>query len=180
MVELSEITTAYYMIAATGVLVAAVYYIMNLRNTEKSRKRDWIFQQLNINRREHYKIFLDVTMMTDWDTLEDFTRKYNKWSNPEAIANLLYLISHYNSLGILLKDGIIEVDELYNLYAPSSIVSIYENFLPYLMQFEHEYMSGFKYLYDLTKRRYPGKKWSRLTRSLEEQLENYRSRELIQ
>jgi hypothetical protein len=47
----------------------------------------------------------------------------------------LYIMDHYNSLGILLKDGIIEAGELFKIYAPSSVVSIYEKFLPYLSIF---------------------------------------------
>ena len=38
MVELAEIQAAYYIVAATGVLVAATYYILNLRETNKNRR----------------------------------------------------------------------------------------------------------------------------------------------
>jgi hypothetical protein len=33
MVDLSEIQAAYYMVAVTGVLVAAIYYVLNMRAT---------------------------------------------------------------------------------------------------------------------------------------------------
>jgi hypothetical protein len=35
MVDLAEIQAAYYMVAATGVLVAAIYYVMNLHKPEE-------------------------------------------------------------------------------------------------------------------------------------------------
>ena len=35
MVDMAQIQTAYYMVAATGVLVAAVYYVMTLRTTQR-------------------------------------------------------------------------------------------------------------------------------------------------
>ena len=38
MVDLAEIQAAYYMVAATGVLVAAAYYVMNINNLQKSQK----------------------------------------------------------------------------------------------------------------------------------------------
>ena len=38
MVELAEIQAVYYMVAATGVLVAAVFYMFNLRETMRNRK----------------------------------------------------------------------------------------------------------------------------------------------
>jgi hypothetical protein len=40
MVELFEIQSAYYMVAATGVLVAAIYYIMNMRYNMKAREME--------------------------------------------------------------------------------------------------------------------------------------------
>ena len=39
MVDLAEIQAAYYMVAATGVLVAAVYYILNIRTTQRNMKQ---------------------------------------------------------------------------------------------------------------------------------------------
>jgi hypothetical protein len=39
---LAEIQAAYYMVAATGVLVAAVFYILNLQT---QRKNTWINQE---------------------------------------------------------------------------------------------------------------------------------------
>jgi hypothetical protein len=38
MVDLAEIQAAYYMVAATGVLVAAIYYIQNMREAERNKK----------------------------------------------------------------------------------------------------------------------------------------------
>ena len=38
MVELAEIQAAYYMVAATGVLVAAIYYVFNMRATLQTRQ----------------------------------------------------------------------------------------------------------------------------------------------
>jgi len=38
MVDLAEIQAAYYMVAATGVLVAAIYYMMTLRTTQRNMK----------------------------------------------------------------------------------------------------------------------------------------------
>lgn len=38
MVELAEIQVAYYMVAATGVLIAAAYYVLNMRATLQTRQ----------------------------------------------------------------------------------------------------------------------------------------------
>ena len=39
MVDLAEIQAAYYMVAATGVLVAAIYYVYNMRAAERNKNR---------------------------------------------------------------------------------------------------------------------------------------------
>jgi hypothetical protein len=44
MVDLAEIQAAYYMVAATGVLVAAIYYVLNLRNTIDNRKAQLLME----------------------------------------------------------------------------------------------------------------------------------------
>lgn len=36
MVSVEEIQVAYYMVAATGVLIAAVFYILNLRISQRN------------------------------------------------------------------------------------------------------------------------------------------------
>jgi hypothetical protein len=36
LVDLAEIQAAYYMVAATGVLVAAIYYVYNMRISQKN------------------------------------------------------------------------------------------------------------------------------------------------
>jgi len=40
MVSFEEIQTAYYMVAATGVLVAVIYYIINLRYNMKEKEME--------------------------------------------------------------------------------------------------------------------------------------------
>ena len=39
MVSFEEIQTAYYMVAATGVLIAAIYYVYNIRVTQGNMKQ---------------------------------------------------------------------------------------------------------------------------------------------
>jgi hypothetical protein len=48
MVELTEIQAAYYMVVATGVLVEAAYYVMNVRT--KQRKHE-----LKMNQEPHVR-----------------------------------------------------------------------------------------------------------------------------
>jgi len=172
MVSFEEIQAAYYMVAATGVLVAAAYYVQNLRLNERIRRRDMVFQRLNVNMIQWYNILYDVLRMVDWETLEDFRKKYDRWSNPEAMAKMMYIFNHYNSLGILVRNGIVDALEVYQLYAPSTIINLYNKFRPFLDTFPHEYMSGFRFLADDARKRYPEEGLFGLTRSLEERVDH--------
>jgi len=48
MVDLVEIQAAYYMVAATGVLVAAGYYVLNMRTQTRTREAQLFMQSFNI------------------------------------------------------------------------------------------------------------------------------------
>ena len=52
MVDLPEIQTAYYMIAAIGVLVAAIYYVYNMRATRRTQELALKSQQQNLETRQ--------------------------------------------------------------------------------------------------------------------------------
>jgi len=82
MVSIEEIQAAYYMVAATGVLVAAAYYIYNTRInqrmmkvTQDSRKAEVTNNILNnLQSLESWKAFFDV-MNLEWKDFEDFAKK---------------------------------------------------------------------------------------------------------
>ena len=98
MVELAEIQVAYYMVAATGVLVAAVYYIYNMRINQRAMKTTLETRQAQcmsqisdeINSLENWKIVWELFSMqwTDW---EDFEKRYGLTGNPEAAARRMSL-----------------------------------------------------------------------------------------
>ena len=48
MVELATLQAVSYIIGSLGVFVAAVYYVFNIRNIEKMRRRDMVFQRASI------------------------------------------------------------------------------------------------------------------------------------
>ena len=174
MVDIALLQSVSYIAGALGVCVAAFYYVSMIRNIEKSRRRDVVFQKLNVNMLDYYKTFFEVMKMVDWDTFEEFEKKYSYWDNHEARAKIQYVLNHYNGLGILIREGIVDADEIYKQYSVSSIVEIYEKFKPYLDRYKQEYMKDFRFLYSETKRRYPNVSTPGLARSKEETLERAR------
>jgi len=68
MVDLTEIQAAYYMVAATGVIVAAIYYVYNMRinqrgmKTNLETKQSQFMSQISdeINSVENWKIVWEL------------------------------------------------------------------------------------------------------------------------
>ena len=59
-----------------GLTASIFYYAMVLRNTNKSRLRDVIFQRAQVYSSYYTESFAATRNMTDWDTVEEFKAKY--------------------------------------------------------------------------------------------------------
>ena len=115
MVDLVVLQSLSYVAAAIGVLVAAVFYIMNLRETTKNRRITFtnsVMQQLFSE--EGVRRELDCYTM-QWTDFEDFKRKYDALVNPESYSKRVSLWLMYDSLGYLYKSGLIDLDTVANV-----------------------------------------------------------------
>ena len=114
MAELVEIQFAYYMLAATGVLVAAIYYIISLRYNMKAREmeiaRYFTSEYLTDQGMQRFAIVMTMA----WKDPEDFWAKYGR-SNPEMFGKWVSLFFNYEIVGILLKNKVVEAEILYAL-----------------------------------------------------------------
>ena len=80
MVSFEEIQTAYYMVAATGVLIAAIFYVHNLRETAKNRRVTLTTSLMQpVLTKEGMRDF--ELNSIDWSDLEDL--KYDSRVNPD-------------------------------------------------------------------------------------------------
>ena len=128
MVDLAEIQAVYYMVAATGVLVAAVYYILNLRVSQRNQeltlkaleqsakaqqqtletRQAQIF--LNVNDRIQSQEFLSAwtkVIRTPWATWEEYSRLYHDDKEFRDAEQLVQGI--YESLGVLVREGLLPI-----------------------------------------------------------------------
>jgi hypothetical protein len=118
MVDLAEIQAAYYMVAATGVLVAAVYYILNIRAAERNRKIQLstsITEKLGS--KEFLRDFVELSNL-DWRDPEAFAKKYDSSINSdisnENWAKRWHLWATYENLGYLLRNKLVDLEIVYN------------------------------------------------------------------
>jgi len=121
-VDLAEIQAAYYMVAATGVLVAAAYYVMTLRTTQKTLKANLetrqtqLFMQIyqQMSEEKFGKNYVDFMNMS-WKDYDEFERKYGSDEHPENYAmrwNLWYI---GDGIGYILRRGLIDLETVTNL-----------------------------------------------------------------
>ena len=76
MVTIVEIQTAYYMVAATGVLAAAIYYILNLRYNKKAREMEVCYMFMHDHTSEQGIAKFATIMSMEWKDHDDFMKKY--------------------------------------------------------------------------------------------------------
>ena len=121
MVDLVEIQAAYYMVAATGVLVAAGYYVLNMRATLQTRQAQLLFSlQKDMTDYQGWLRFREMSYMK-WESYEDFENKYGSDSNPSSYAMRVSYWVWCNNLGVMLKRKLIDEGDTYDSFGAGFI-----------------------------------------------------------
>jgi hypothetical protein len=168
MVELAEIQTIYYMVAATGVLVAAVFYILNLRAQQENMKQTLATRKAQIlsdielfaSSLPPNKTFTQVVYQQQFKTYEEWLRKYSAPVDPESYSNLLAAHAQTNYMGGLVYEGITDLDHLLRITPPLWIMLIWERISPVILEWRSIYKDPFmgfytEYLYNEIRKKYP-------------------------
>ncbi len=124
MVTIEEIQAAYYMVAATGVLVAATYYVMNMKATLQTRQAQ-LFMHLydRMSQPELSAIINNIRYNLKWSDPEDFWRKYGAETNIDEYSRIASAGNYFKGIGVLLKKGLIDKMFIYDLL--SSPLKVY-------------------------------------------------------
>jgi hypothetical protein len=141
MVTIEEIQAAYYMVAATGVLVAAIFYILNLRTqqenlkeTTRNRRATFTYNIMQpFTTKEFAKDWLNLLAMR-WEDFEDFQKKYDSRVNPNNFALRLSYWNLCDSVGYQYRSGLIDIDTVYNVYG-NWISLIWRKFEPVIKEY---------------------------------------------
>ena len=110
-----EIT--YQMVLSTlqtvGLLVGIYYYIMTLNNTRQNRRITLTTTVLQPFMTEEGQIKIRELIAMEWSSLDDFKSKYDHLVNPENAAKRLALWNRCETIGILYRDGLLDLKILY-------------------------------------------------------------------
>ena len=147
MVELAEIQAAYYMVAATGVLIAAAYYIITLRSSRKAQqmalesRNAQFFMQLysSIQDEEMLRIsWNDMIGARDWNTFEEWWNKHGPDSNIEYFAKWLRTVILYEVFGVLVKRGFLDISLVDDMVSGPTLMS-WEVYKPIITGIREKY-----------------------------------------
>ena len=156
MVDLAEIQAVYYMVAATGVLIAAAYYMISLRNQNQTRQAQLFMQILLANQSKE--------MAESWFKLYSMDLSDAKgiaergWVRGEAemheLVQLVAIIgTHYDGIGLYAKKGLIDIDMVKELLLGDYIM-MWEKLRPLILEIRKVTpfsTENFEWLYDRLK-----------------------------
>lgn len=153
MVDITEISA---IVAAAGVLVGVIYYILDLRHQNRVRQTDLVIklygQAMTSEWEEAYRKILNASFK-DYD---DFSEKYGGVlsENPVSIAADM-ISSFYDQLGYLLYRKLIDTDMAFEMF---SIARAWNKMKPIIYGARKQYdqpkiYESFEYLYNEMKKR---------------------------
>ena len=96
----------------------------------------------------------------EFEDAEDFFNKYGQTANEEAFITAIEVVFHFEGVGQLLRDGLIDIELVDSLYS-SRVIDLWEKFLPLVNYLRTQafgrpnpdYYKNFEYLYTTLKKR---------------------------
>jgi hypothetical protein len=157
MVDVTEISA---IVAAAGVLVGVVYYILDMRHQSKVRQTDFIVRLYSTYGSKEFHEILKELHALQFNDYEDFVKKYGPWlSKPGSAQTAIFVVSTYfQEIGTLLHRKIIDINFLYDIFGSTAIKLNWEKAKPVILglreQFHDPRVFGwFEYLYNEVKKR---------------------------
>jgi len=110
MVDIIDISA---MVAAAGVVVGVVYYILDIRHDKKAREMELCRLVTSDLATEQGMKRYAIMMNMEWKDYEDFMEKYG-YSNPEMFSKWTSQFLIWENLGVLIKSKVVTAEKLYD------------------------------------------------------------------
>jgi hypothetical protein len=150
--------------AGLSIGIAALYYALTLRNSQRNQelalkaqeqaletRQAQLFMQIyqEMSSPEHY-IRTNELLHMEWDDFDDYYRKYGSENNPEAYALRGSMWHRLNGVGLLVKAGLIDVDRVYDLMR-NTILTQWKKWGDIIIKIREEwnileYLEGFEFI----------------------------------
>jgi len=122
LVDLTLLQSVSYIAGASGVCIAAIFYVLNLRISQRNmrqtldtRKLQFVTgitnQLLSEEGQRRYGELLNM----EWTDYDDFEKKYGSDYNLDNYAKRMNAWKTYNTLGMLVREELIEPEVLWRI-----------------------------------------------------------------
>jgi len=127
MVDYQSITIS---LAALGFLVATIYYILVLRNQNRTRQAQLFMQIYGVFRTEEFQDnFTEIVFSWKWNDYDDFIEKYGPTTNPKAWRALGSVAGYFEGIGLMVNKKLIDISLVENLMS-THIIFFWEKIRP--------------------------------------------------
>jgi hypothetical protein len=146
-------------IRTTGIIVGIIYYLSILRNQQTTTRREQMYLRFQVANMDYVKAY-SYLMSIDFTNLEEFLEHFDRKKNPEAWASYIFVGTRYHNIGLLLKEGLIDPELVFEIFNPMVIIQLWEKILPIEKETRRrnnhpKHYDAFEYLYEEAKKRYP-------------------------
>jgi hypothetical protein len=147
MVDITEISA---MVAAAGVLVGVVYYILDLRHQIKMKKTDLLVRL--------YSSMLGKDWLASWDKVDSLqSEDFIKMRDEHRMVEINQVYGFFDEVGILLQMRLVDIDLVEKLLH-GHVIRTWEKLKPAMehgrkLRDDPRIAQGFEYLYNEMKKR---------------------------
>jgi hypothetical protein len=120
MVDLALLQSISYIAGALGVCVAAIFYVLNLRISQKNQELMLKTQQQTLETRQA-QMFMSIydkntsiefskawekIVFTPWSTFQEYSKL---WEDPVFNDEAMLVANIYEGIGVLVKEGLLDI-----------------------------------------------------------------------
>ena len=159
MVDIYEISAV---VAAVGVVIGVVYYVLDMRNQTRIRKTEMLMKlYASGTNNEFMDAFWKITSI-DVKDYQDYVKQYGELSETDNPMNRAFITTaaFYEMVGVLLLRKLIDLVTVYDVWGSTNPIMLFEKIKPIVLNVRREFnepamFMGFEYLCAELKRKEP-------------------------
>jgi hypothetical protein len=106
-------------LTGVGIIVSILYYTSVLRNANRTRQAQLFMDLYRTYRDPIFRKQYNDILHQKWSDFDDFWEKYGQKGDPDAWTDWQTVASYFNGIGVLLRQGLLNIEVIYELLAPT-------------------------------------------------------------
>jgi hypothetical protein len=158
--RLVDLQTISIMIASTGVFVAAIYYVLQIRHQTKLRQTDLVMRLFSHFGSKEFQESWQNILSSEYEDYDDYVKKYGK-------ADAWGVFMLFEGMGLLVHRKLVKIDVVDELVS-GPIKSTWEKMKPIIEGYRNQYnqpqfCEWFEFLYNEMEKTGQRLKWGKRT-----------------